>query len=83
MAILLPPDVGVGICRPGGLLNVADAGAETLISPSSEKISPNSAYRLWLVLLFALLLESVGLCSGAYGCTLAVGVDAFDISGDC
>lgn len=42
IAILLP-DVGVGICRPD-LLRVADAGAEALISPTSENISPKSAY---------------------------------------
>ncbi len=42
IAILLP-DVGVGICRPD-LLRFADAGAEALISPTSENMSPRSAY---------------------------------------
>lgn len=40
---MLLPDVGVGICRPD-LLTFADAGAEALISPTSENISPKSAY---------------------------------------
>lgn len=43
MAILLA-DVGVGICRLLILLKLADAGAEALISPNSENISPKSAY---------------------------------------
>lgn len=42
IAILLP-EVGVGICRPD-LLRLADAGAEALISPTSENMSPKSAY---------------------------------------
>jgi len=65
---MLPPadaDVGVGICLPGGLPSVADDGADMLMSPSSEKISPRSAYRLLAVLLALLLFDSVGLCSGA------------------
>lgn len=40
---ILPADVGVGIWRPIRL-DVADAGADTLISPISEKMSPKSAY---------------------------------------
>lgn len=43
---MLPPvdaDVGVGICLPGGFPSVADEGAEILMSPNSEKISPRSA----------------------------------------
>lgn len=44
IAILLPPaDVGVGICRCVSLVRLADAGAEALISPTSEKMSPKSA----------------------------------------
>lgn len=43
IAILLA-DVGVGICRLLTLLRLADAGAEALISPISEKMSPKSAY---------------------------------------
>lgn len=43
IAILLP-DVGVGICRLLILVKFADAGAEALISPTSENISPKSAY---------------------------------------
>jgi len=67
MAMLPPADaeVGVGICLPGGLPSVADDGADMLMSPSSEKISPRSAYRLLAVLLALLLFDSVGLCSGA------------------
>lgn len=42
MAILLA-DVGVGIWRPMRL-DVADAGADTVMSPISENISPRSAY---------------------------------------
>lgn len=46
------------------------------MSPTSEKISPRSAYRL-----FELVdMDRVGLWSGAYGCTV-VGVDAFDAFG--
>lgn len=43
MAILLA-DVGVGICRLFDLDRLAEAGAEALASPNSEKMSPNSAY---------------------------------------
>ena len=43
MAILLP-DVGVGIWRLLDFDRLADAGAEELASPSSEKMSPKSAY---------------------------------------
>lgn len=43
MAMLLP-DVGVGIWRLLILLRFADGGAEALISPTSENISPRSAY---------------------------------------
>uniref|UniRef100_A0A182LY45 Uncharacterized protein n=1 Tax=Anopheles culicifacies TaxID=139723 RepID=A0A182LY45_9DIPT len=47
IAILLPPaEVGVGICRCVSFVRLADAGAEILISPTSENISPRSAYRL-------------------------------------
>lgn len=42
---MLLADVGVGIWRPIRL-DVADAGADTLISPISENISPRSAYLL-------------------------------------
>lgn len=41
---MLLADVGVGICRLFILLDVADGGADTLISPISENISPKSAY---------------------------------------
>lgn len=41
---MLLPDVGVGICRLFILLKFAEAGAETLISPISENISPKSVY---------------------------------------
>lgn len=40
------PDVGVGIWRLFNLLKFADPGADALISPTSENISPRSAYRL-------------------------------------
>lgn len=40
MAILLPPEVGVGICLLS-LLSAADEGV--VMSPTSEKISPRSA----------------------------------------
>lgn len=43
IAILLA-DVGVGICRLLILPKLADAGADALISPISENISPRSAY---------------------------------------
>lgn len=43
IAILLA-DVGVGICRVLNLLKFADAGADELISPISENMSPKSAY---------------------------------------
>lgn len=43
IAILLP-DVGVGICRLFIFVRFADGGAEALISPTSENISPKSAY---------------------------------------
>jgi hypothetical protein len=43
IAILLPPDVGVGICLLVNLDKLADGGAEALISPTSEKMSPRSA----------------------------------------
>ena len=43
MAMLLA-DVGVGICRLFDLDSVAEAGAEALTSPSSENMSPKSAY---------------------------------------
>lgn len=78
MAILLP-EVGVGICRLFALPKVADAGADKLISPISENISPRSAYLDDELL----VTEGVGLCSGAYGCTEVVGVEAFDCSGLC
>ena len=41
IAILLS-DVGVGIWRLLNLVKLADAGAEELISPTSENISPTS-----------------------------------------
>lgn len=40
---MLLADVGVGICRPD-FVRFADAGAEALISPTSENMSPKSAY---------------------------------------
>lgn len=44
IAMLLPPaDVGVGICRCVSLVRLAEAGAEALMSPTSEKMSPRSA----------------------------------------
>lgn len=43
IAILLAV-VGVGICRLLNLPKFADVGAEKLISPISENISPKSAY---------------------------------------
>lgn len=43
IAILLA-EVGVGIWRLFPLTDVADGGADTLISPISEKISPKSVY---------------------------------------
>lgn len=42
---MLLADVGVGICRLI-LPEVADGGADTLISPISENISPKSVYLL-------------------------------------
>lgn len=45
MLLLVPvPDVGVGICRLCVFVRFAEAGAEMLTSPNSEKISPRSAY---------------------------------------
>ena len=41
---MLLADVGVGICRLLDFVSVAEAGADELTSPSSEKISPKSAY---------------------------------------
>lgn len=41
---MLLPDVGVGICRLLILLRLAETGADALISPISEKMSPKSAY---------------------------------------
>lgn len=41
---MLLADVGVGICRLLILPRFADAGADALISPISEKMSPKSAY---------------------------------------
>lgn len=41
---MLLAEVGVGICRLFNLLEVAEGGADTLMSPISEKISPKSAY---------------------------------------
>lgn len=109
---MLLADVGVGICRLLILLRLAEAGADALISPISEKMSPKSAYlkrrflfffffqkihgklvaikhrRWWLVQLYNLNIyldvfetDRVGLCNGAYGCDVAVGVDAFDAPG--
>lgn len=83
MAMLPVADVGVGIWRPcSGLLLMppalwaaAEAAAE--MSPTSEKMSPRSAYRLE-----AFDSEKVGLCSGAYGCD-DVGVDVLDAVGLC
>lgn len=40
---MLLADVGVGICRLMRL-DVADTGADTLMSPISENMSPRSAY---------------------------------------
>lgn len=40
---MLLADVGVGICR-FNLFEVAEGGADTLISPISENISPKSVY---------------------------------------
>lgn len=42
--LLLTAEVGVGICRPWLLARFAEAGAELLTSPNSEKMSPKSAY---------------------------------------
>lgn len=41
---ILFADVGVGICRLFNLFDVADGGADTLISPISENMSPKSVY---------------------------------------
>lgn len=41
---MLFADVGVGICRLFSLFDVAEAGADWLISPISENISPKSVY---------------------------------------
>lgn len=41
---MLLADVGVGICRLFNLFEVAEGGADTLISPISENMSPKSVY---------------------------------------
>lgn len=43
---MLLAEVGVGICRLI-LLTLAEAGADTLRSPISEKMSPKSVYLQW------------------------------------